>query len=143
MSETKITFASPQLPSDTYSSPVGSPVYEWEYLDADGKVQREKQNVQEKIQSYERQTRYKELFEKGELENDGSGLYMDITKLGDDYSGLDEYFSGLVNRLKAEVQSRKTENQGRESNNEGAKNGTESAGIKKEVPASETGGSGK
>jgi len=64
-------------------SPHGEHVYEWEFLDDDGKLQKGKQDVFEKIQSYLPRVDYKAQIAKGELELNDSNT--GVTK---DYTGL-------------------------------------------------------
>ena len=62
-------------------SPVGKPIYEWEYMDKDGKIQKSKKNQQEQIQSHLNGVDYKKMIKDGTLINDSNGNYGDVSAL--------------------------------------------------------------
>ena len=78
------------------SVPEYNPIYEWEYIDEEtGEIIKESKNIQEEINSYERQTRFKEKIERGEKIEDGRSIYMDISELGDNPSDISKYLKRL------------------------------------------------
>lgn len=52
---------------DTKPNEVGSEVYEWDYLDENGRIQKDKKNVKEEIQSFISRVDYKQQIKNGEL----------------------------------------------------------------------------
>ena len=110
MIETKVKFPSLLKRLEVEASPAGEPIYEWEYLDESGEIQKDKSNFQEMIQSYERQALgWKARIEKGEEVNDTSGLYMDISQLGDNPTDIHKYLSSLAERLRQDIEKTTTE----------------------------------
>jgi hypothetical protein len=80
------------------SSPSGEHIYEWEYLDEDGKLQKDKKNIFEEIQSYLPRVDYKSQIAKGELEfNDINGsIHTDTRSLPTDSVSLYNYLVNLA-----------------------------------------------
>ena len=62
-------------------SKVGKEIYEWEYFDKKGELQKKSKNQQEEIQSCLGQVDYKKMIKDGTLENGISGNYGDVTQL--------------------------------------------------------------
>lgn len=64
----------------------GEEIYEWEYLDEKGELQKDKKNVKEEINSFVSRVDYKKQIERGELELDGNSMGMvsnDYTRVPD------------------------------------------------------------
>jgi len=78
-------------------APHGEHIYEWEYFDDDGKVQKDKLDVHEKIQSYLSRVDYKAQIKRGELELDGNitGVNRDYTQLPGNTVDLYKYLAYL------------------------------------------------
>lgn len=84
----------------TIASCPGKKIYEWEYLDETGKVKKAKENTYEKIQSYKDSVDYKKLLDRGELEiNDNYGVFMDTTKLGNNFADLNEFVNDVAEHV--------------------------------------------
>jgi len=75
-------------------SPIGGPIYEWEYLDDAGVIQKDKKNIQEQIQSYLSRVDYKTQIEKGEFNPDGT-----ITNTSVDYTTIPDNTIDIYNML--------------------------------------------
>lgn len=102
------------------SSPHGEEIYEWEYLDENGKLMKDSKNVKEEINSFLPMVDYKKQIERGELELDGNSLDL-VSK---DYRGLPDntvdyykFLSGLAAIPKEQVAKlMESVNQGTENN---------------------------
>lgn len=95
---------------ETIVSAPGDKIYKWSFLDEKGKLQEDEKNIYEGIQSFKRQVDFKERIKRGEEIDDGGGLYMDTSQLGDGYIGLHQYLDFLVNSVEEAFQQRKAEN---------------------------------
>lgn len=93
------------LPSATFS-PCGEKIYKYKYLDKkDGKLKEGERNMDEMIQSSLPKTEYKKLYEQGERFNDdGSGIYLDTAKYGNDFDSISNYFKGLADSIREKMQ---------------------------------------
>ena len=93
----KIKFYSLLNTPKTQFSPSGEKIYSWEYFDRTGNLKTDKSNVYEKIQSYKDSVDYKKLIERGELEtyDDRNDLYLDTTKLPNNYADTNEYIKSI------------------------------------------------
>jgi len=87
------------------NSPHGEHVYEWDYLDDDGKIQKDKLDVHEKIQSYVSRVDYKKQIERGELELNGmdTGVNKNYTGLPADTVDIYKWLTALSNIPKEQV----------------------------------------
>jgi len=87
------------------NSPHGEHVYEWEYLDDDGKLKKDKLDVHEKIQSYVSRVDYKKQIERGELELNGmdTGVSKNYTGLPADTVDIYKWLTALSNIPKEQV----------------------------------------
>ena len=93
-----------QLVQSGQESPVGSDIYEWEYLDQEGKVKTDKKNVFEEIQSYLPRVDYKTQIARGELSaNDSGNTYTDFTGIPNDTVALYDYLNTLANLPQEQV----------------------------------------
>lgn len=81
------------------TSPSGDPIYEWEYLDDQGNLQKDKKNVQEKIQSYLPKVDYKSQIARGELDLNGAipNNHVDFTGLPDNTIDFYKHLINLAN----------------------------------------------
>lgn len=77
---------------NVFNAPKGAPVphgdhiYKWEYLDDNGELQTQEENIHDKIQSYLPRVDYKKQIERGELELNGSSdntIIKDYTRVPD------------------------------------------------------------
>ena len=85
-------------------SPVGNHIYEWEYLDKDGKLKKDKKNVYEEIQSYLPRVDYKAQIERGELDpSDIRPTHTDFTGIPNDTVALYDYLNTLANLPQEQV----------------------------------------
>jgi len=87
-------------------SPHGEHVYEWEYLDDEGKLQKDKEDIHAKIQSYLPRVDYKKQIERGELELDGNNLDMvskDYRRVPDNTVDYIKFLSALASMDKEQV----------------------------------------
>lgn len=83
---------------ETTAEDVYQEIYEWEYLDTDGKLQKDKKNVKEEIQSYLPRTDYKTQIERGELElKDGGTSYTDFRDIPDGSVAIYDYLNAIAN----------------------------------------------
>lgn len=93
-------------------APPGAEIYEWSYINDDGKTVTEKQNIYQKIQSYERTTDYKEMIDNGINPTDpravGSGYYGDVTAISDNAYDVNSYLSRLVQDLQAALSAQQS-----------------------------------
>jgi preprotein translocase subunit YajC len=104
-------------------------------------LKRDKENVEEKIQSFRRQTDYKQRIKNGEEVNDGGGIYMDISKLGNDYADIDKYITDAISNLKKDLENEKTQNYAFVK--EGGNPPTQSATSNDTMPTTSEGGTSK
>lgn len=88
---------------EDYKINSGSKVYEWEYLDAKNEIQKEKKDMYEYIQSFKASTDIVARIKREEGEEHGKGVYMDVTKLGDNPNSINEYLSNLVSSIQKEL----------------------------------------
>ena len=85
-------------------SPEGAHIYEWEYLDEDGKIQKDKKNIFEEIQSYLPRVDYKTQIAKGEMElENGGGVYQDFRGIPDNTVDIYDYLNALANLPEEQV----------------------------------------
>ena len=85
-------------------SPEGAHIYEWEYLDSDGKLQKDKKNIFEEIQSYLPRVDYKAQIAKGEMElENGGGDYQDFRGIPDNTVDIYDYLNALANLPEEQV----------------------------------------
>jgi hypothetical protein len=79
-------------------------IYEWTYIDEDGKLKKDKKNVQEEIQSYLPRTDYKAQIQRGELElTENAGIYQDFRNIPDDTVAIYDYLNTLANLPQEQV----------------------------------------
>lgn len=89
---------------DKVVSPEGAHIYEWEYLDEDGKLQKDKKNIFEEIQSYLPRVDYKTQIAKGEIDlENGGGIYQDFRGIPDNTVDIYDYLNTLANLPEEQV----------------------------------------
>lgn len=86
-------------------SPVGEPIYKWEYLTDDGEIIEDTRDVYQMIQSAKPMTLYKELIEEYGLDSDiirgcGDAIYGDTTQFG----GTVDDYGNRINSLIADLE---------------------------------------
>lgn len=86
-------------------SPVGEPIYKWEYITEDGEIITDERNVYDMIQSSKPMTLYKELIEEYGLDSDiirgrGDAIYGDTTQFG----GTVDDYGNRINALIADLE---------------------------------------
>lgn len=102
----------------------GNKMYTYTYFDEEtGKEETKTINVYEQIQSYKQELDIKTKIELEKGESNGKGLYVDVSKLGDNFDSIDAYVSEVAERFKESL--RKGEHS-REETGEVAKESTES-----------------
>lgn len=89
--------------SEDYKINSGEKVYEWEYLDENNEIQKDKKDMYEYIQSFEASTNIVARIKREEGEENGKGVYLDATKLGDTPDSINEYLSNLVSNIQKEL----------------------------------------
>lgn len=116
----KVKFATMFNPQPTVSVDSGKQIYEWEYIAEDdevvedtgevlhrkGELVKDKSNVYEKIQSFERQTNFKKRIERGETFYDGDT--MDISPFGNSNGNIEHYFNGIVDYVEKAIKERQS-----------------------------------
>lgn len=86
------------------SSPHGDHIYEWEFLDSEGNLKKDKKNVFEEIQSYLPRVDYKAQIERGELDpSDIRPTHTDFTGIPNDTVALYDYLNTLANLPQEQV----------------------------------------
>lgn len=89
--------------SEDYKINSGQKVYEWEYLDENNEIQKDKKDMYEYIQSFEASTNILARIKREEGEENGKGVYLDATKLGDNPHSINEYLGNLVSSIQKEL----------------------------------------
>ena len=86
-------------------SPAGQDIYEWEFFDEQGKVQKDKKNIQEEIQSYISRVDYKQQIQRGEIDLNGNmaTINRDYTSLPDNTVDIYKYLTHLATLPKDQV----------------------------------------
>ena len=89
---------------ETKGENVFQEIYEWSYIDQDGKLKKDKKNVQEEIQSYLPRTDYKAQIKRGELElTENGGIHQDFRNIPDDTVAIYDYLNTLANLPQEQV----------------------------------------
>ena len=87
-------------------SEAGEHIYEWEYIDKEGKIKKDKKNIYEEIQSFYPRVDYKSQIARGELDlydSTLSGVHKDFTGLPDDTINLYKHLSTLANLSQEQI----------------------------------------
>ena len=112
---------------ETIAEDVYQEVYEWEYLDSDGKLQKDKKNVKEEIQSYLPRTDYKTQIERGELElKDGGTSYTDFRDIPDGSVAIYDYLNAIANLPEEQITKLMEQINGRDKKGVQGEQGTDS-----------------
>lgn len=98
-------FRNSYSPVEAIASPVGEPVYNWEFVTPAGEICEESRNVYEMIQSSKQSTLYKEIIDNYGLDSEllgrpGGAIYGDTSQFG---SSIDD-FGNRVSTLIADLE---------------------------------------
>ena len=89
---------------ETKGEDVHQEIYEWEYIDQDGELKKDKKNVKEEIQSFLPRTDYKSQIERGELDlQNGGSTHTDFTGIPNDTVAIYDYLNALANLPEEQV----------------------------------------
>jgi hypothetical protein len=89
---------------ETKGENVFQEIYEWSYLDEDGKLKKDKKNIQEEIQSYLPRTDYKAQIKRGELElTENGAIHQDFRNIPNDTVAIYDYLNTLANLPQEQV----------------------------------------
>lgn len=90
------------IPSDS-----GKEVYEWQYLNDDGKLVKDKKDMYAYIQSFKKMTEYKEMIdENGNIDLLGAtngGVFADVSPIQNSGTDIDSYIATLAQTLKEAI----------------------------------------